>query len=87
MKTNNILDNLLAEIPAYTQNYINMEMLIMSRIYDLLEIDGWTKEKINKNTPEIIKIWFNEKFDFTLLSIVKMEDALNAKIIKVINYE
>lgn len=75
------------KIPSHSSIFIEMEMHILCRITDLLELYGWSKEKVNLNAPEIIKSWYNEKFDFTLLSIAKMEDALNNKIIQVINYK
>ena len=81
------ISELLLDVPNHTSIFIEMEMLILGRITDLLELGGWTKEKVESDTPLIIKSWFNEQFDFTLLSIAKMEDALNAKIIEVINYE
>lgn len=81
-----IIEELLADIPNHTSIYIEMEMLILSRISNLLEIEGWTAEKVNKSTPEIIRAWYNEQFDFSLLSIAKMEDALKGKIINVIDY-
>jgi len=87
IKKRSLLDEILADIPPHTQRYVDLEMMILSRISDLLEMDGWTKEKVNKKTPDIIKDWYNEQFDFSLLSIAKMEDALNGVILKVINYE
>ena len=81
-----LIDEILENIPSHTANYMEMEMLILSRISDLLEIDGWTADKVNKNTPEIIRAWYKEQFDFSLLSIAKMEDALKGKIINVVDY-
>ena len=81
------ISELLSNIPNHTAIFIEMEMLILFRIIDLLDLCGWTKEKVNSETPEIIKSWFNEQFDFDLLSIAKMEYALNARIIKVIDYK
>lgn len=84
---NSLLDQILADIPPHTQRLMNIEMMVIGRIHDLLEMDGWTKDKVNKKTPDIIKQWYNEQFDFSLLSIAKMEDALNGVILKVISYE
>ncbi len=82
-----LINEVLYDIPDHTAIFIEMEMLILGRITDLLELGGWTKDKVNSGTPEIIKLWYEEQFDFSLLSVAKMEDALKAKIIQVVNYE
>lgn len=88
-KTNNeqeFFKNYLDTIPKYVKNYIRLSSDISSYINEILGRNGLNQkflaEELNKKESEISK-WLSGNHNFTIKTIAKIEDILQARILLV----
>lgn len=86
MKKNNILEGRRASVSKEIRAAVDFSFEIVDRIYQVLESKGMTQKDLakllGKNESEISK-WMRGTHNFTISTIIKIENALDCKILSV----
>lgn len=86
MKKNPILELIRQETPKYIKREIDLSFYVADKITEILQSKGMTQKDLaaclGKKESEISK-WMTGTHNFTLRSIAKIEDALDASIINI----
>jgi len=97
-KIKNNLESLLDEISSTEQAQTDAKMILAARIHDAMQAKKWkNKDLLNavgKKNPSVITKWLSGTHNFTIDTLVELEEALdislldhgNAKKEVVVNY-
>lgn len=90
MKKNPRFEERRRSIPKEIDIFVNRSFDIVDRIHEILELKNLSQkdlaELLDKKESEVSK-WMTGTHNFTLKTLVKIEDVLGYPIIKVINKE
>lgn len=83
--TSKLIDDLLDSISPIEQAQMDAKMLIAAKIADALKSKGWNKKTllkaIGKENPSIITKWLSGTHNFTIDTLVELENALNIRLL------
>jgi len=86
MKRNKLLETRRKEIPKEIADFVNKSFDIVDRIHEILEAKGLEQKDLakllGKNESEISK-WMTGTHNFTIKTITKIENVLDASILKI----
>ena len=86
MKRNKLLETRRKEIPNEIADFVNKSFEIVDRIHEILEAKGLEQKDLakllGKNESEISK-WMTGTHNFTIKTITKIENVLDASILKI----
>ena len=86
MKRNKLLEVRRKEIPKEIADFVNKSFDIVDRIHEILETKGLEQKDLakllGKNESEISK-WMTGTHNFTIKTITKIENVLDASILKI----
>lgn len=91
MKTNigakqkNIVDELLGSISPVEQSKTDTRMILAAKIADAMKAKNWKNkdllEAAGKDNPSIITKWLSGTHNFTVDTLVELENALDVKLL------
>jgi transcriptional regulator with XRE-family HTH domain len=92
MKHNNIepyssqlIDDLLDSISTLEQAQVDKKMLLAAKIADALKSKGWKHKDLlvalGKESPSVITKWLSGTHNFTIDTLIELEQALNIRLI------
>lgn len=88
MKRNKLLETRRKEIPKEIADFVNKSFDIVDRIHEILEAKGLEQKDLSKllgkNESEISK-WMTGTHNFTIKTITKIENVLDASILRIEN--
>lgn len=84
-KKNNVIDELLGTITPVEQAKTDAKMLLAAKIADAIKAKGWKNKDLlqamgKKNPSEITK-WLSGTHNFTVETLVELENVLNTKLL------
>lgn len=86
MKRSSILENRRKSISPYVREKVNLSFQIVDRIHEILKNKGLQQKDLanmlGKSEAEISK-WMRGTHNFTIDTLVKIENALDAPIVEV----
>ncbi len=84
-KKTNILENLLNEISPTEQAKIDAKMIIAAQIADGIKAKKWkNKDLLNalgRDTPSIVTKWLSGTHNFTIDTLIELEQALDISLL------
>ncbi len=89
MKTQNtnLIDDLLKEISPLEQSKTDAKMIIAAKIDEAMKAKGWKKkdllEAVGKGNPSIVTKWLSGTHNFTVDTLVEIENALGIQLLNV----
>lgn len=82
---NSILADFLDNISDLDQKKTDTRMLIAAKIDDAIKAKGWKKkdllEAMGKKTPSIVTKWLSGTHNFTIDTLVELEDILDIQLL------
>lgn len=86
MKRSSILENRRKSVSPYVREKVNLSFQIVDRIHEILKNKGLQQKDLanmlGKSEAEISK-WMRGTHNFTIDTLVKIENALDAPIVEV----
>ena len=86
MKRSSILENRRKSVSPYVREKVNLSFQIVDRIHEILKNKGLQQKDLanmlGKSEAEISK-WMRGSHNFTIDTLVKIENALDAPIVEV----
>lgn len=83
--TSKLIDDLLDSISPVEQAQADAKMLIAAKIADALKSKGWNNKNllkaIGKESPSIITKWLSGTHNFTVDTLVELENALSIRLL------
>ena len=89
MKKNktNVIDELLGKITPEEQAKTDAKMLLAAKIADAMEAKGWKNKDLlkamGKSNPSEITKWLSGTHNFTVETLVELENVLNVKLLNI----
>ena len=84
-KKNNVIDELLGTITPVEQAKTDAKMLLAAKIADAMKAKGWKNkdllQEMGKKNPSEITKWLSGTHNFTVETLVELENVLNAKLL------
>jgi len=84
-KTSNLLDELLDSITILEQSKVDSRMLLAAKIADGMKAKGWKSKDllkaVDKDNPSIVTKWLSGTHNFTIDTLVELEDALEINLL------
>ncbi|MEI7421350.1 MAG: hypothetical protein WCK18_04620 [Prolixibacteraceae bacterium] len=84
-KASNLIDELLESITVLEQSKVDTRMLLAAKIADGMKAKGWKSKDllkaVNKDNPSIVTKWLSGTHNFTIDTLVELEDALNINLL------
>lgn len=84
-KASNLIDELLESITVLEQSKVDIRMLLAAKIADGMKAKGWKSKDllkaVNKDNPSIVTKWLSGTHNFTIDTLVELEDALNINLL------
>lgn len=81
----NALSRLLDQITPLEQAKTDAKMVIAARISDAMKAKGWKKKDllvaVGKETPSVITKWLSGTHNFTVETLVELENALGISLL------
>ena len=81
----NVIDELLNTITAEEQAKTDAKMLLAAKIADAMKAKGWKNKRLlkamGKNNPSEITKWLSGTHNFTVETLVELENVLNVKLL------
>ncbi|HEX5554369.1 MAG TPA: hypothetical protein VFX43_14080 [Chitinophagaceae bacterium] len=78
-------DYLLASITPLERAKVDVKMLIAAKIADAMTTKNWKHkdllEAVNKDNPSIITRWLSGTHNFTIDTLVELENALKVRFL------
>jgi transcriptional regulator with XRE-family HTH domain len=91
MNTKSAIASLLEEITPLEQSKTDVKMILASRIADAMKAKNWKNKDllaaIGKHHPSVITKWLSGTHNFTVDTLVELENALGISLLKVENIE
>lgn len=85
--TKNMIDDLLGTITPEEQAKTDAKMLLAAKIADAMKTKGWKNKDLlkalNKKNPSEITKWLSGTHNFTVDTLVDLENVLNAKLLNI----
>ena len=87
MKKNkiNVIDELLGKITPEEQAKTDAKMLLAAKIADAMKAKGWKNKDLlkamGKNSPSEITKWLSGTHNFTVETLIDLENVLNVKLL------
>lgn len=88
-KKKNVIDQLLDTITPIEQAKTDAKMLLAAKIADAIKDKGWKNKDLlkalNKDNPSIITKWLSGTHNFTVETLVELENALDVKLLNLLD--
>ncbi|MEB2774991.1 helix-turn-helix domain-containing protein [Algoriphagus sp. D3-2-R+10] len=81
---NQLLKSLLSEIDPLEQSKVDTKMDVAARIATAMDSKGWNNQDLQKvmgASPLQIRKWLSGTYNFTLDSLVQLEEVLDVKLL------
>lgn len=80
-----LIDDLLDSIDPVEQAKVDAKMLIAAKIADAMKAKGWRNndllKAVNKENPSIITKWLSGTHNFTVETLVELQNALGINLL------
>ncbi len=84
-KQNNIVDELLDSISPAEQSKTDARMMLAAKLADAMKAKNWKNKdllkEVGKDNPSIITKWLSGTHNFTVDTLVDLENALDVKLL------
>lgn len=89
--TSKLIDDLLDSIDPLDQEKVDAKMLFAAKLADAMKAKKWKNKDllkaVGKDNPSIITKWLSGTHNFTIDTIIELENALDIKLLNLVEQE